>query len=46
MPRGGTDTFVITLEWTLAKLIYHPNIKVKAEEALDQVVGRNSRMLE
>nr|GEV27803.1 cytochrome P450 93A3-like [Tanacetum cinerariifolium] len=38
---AGTDTSVITVEWTLAELINHPNIMKKSVEELDQVVRKN-----
>lgn len=31
----GTNTFAITIEWALAKLINHPNIMKKAVEEKD-----------
>ncbi|GKD24696.1 cytochrome P450 93A3-like protein, partial [Tanacetum coccineum] len=42
----GTDTSAITVEWTLAELINHPNIMKKAVEEIDQVVGKNRLLQE
>ncbi|GJY60462.1 cytochrome P450 93A3-like protein [Tanacetum coccineum] len=42
----GTDTSTITVEWTLAELINHPNIMKKAVEELDQVVEKNRLLQE
>ncbi|GJW91552.1 cytochrome P450 93A3-like protein [Tanacetum coccineum] len=42
----GTDTSTITVEWTLAELINHPNIMKKAVEELDQVVPKNRLLQE
>ncbi|KAI3760588.1 hypothetical protein L1987_50985 [Smallanthus sonchifolius] len=38
---AGTDTSAITIEWALAELINHPNIMKKAQEEIDQVIGKN-----
>ncbi|KAL0383726.1 UNVERIFIED_CONTAM: cytochrome [Sesamum calycinum] len=38
---GGTDTSAITIEWTLAELINHPKILLKAVQEIDSVVGKN-----
>ncbi|GKC32220.1 cytochrome P450 93A3-like protein [Tanacetum coccineum] len=43
---AGTDTSAITVEWTLAELINHPNIMKKAVEEIDQVVGKNRLLQE
>ncbi|KAF5811595.1 putative 3,9-dihydroxypterocarpan 6A-monooxygenase [Helianthus annuus] len=37
--RNGTTA--ITVEWTLAELINHPNVTKKAVEEIDQVVGKS-----
>ncbi|PWA63070.1 cytochrome P450 [Artemisia annua] len=43
---AGTETSAITVEWTLAELINHPNIMKKAVEEIDQVVGKNRLLQE
>ncbi|KVI12065.1 3,9-dihydroxypterocarpan 6A-monooxygenase-like [Cynara cardunculus var. scolymus] len=42
---AGTDTSALTIEWSLAELINHPEIMKKAVEEIDRVVG-NTRLLE
>ncbi|KAH9781908.1 cytochrome p450 [Citrus sinensis] len=38
---AGTDTSSMTVEWALAELINHPMVLQKAQQEIDQVVGRN-----
>ncbi|XVF30075.1 hypothetical protein REPUB_Repub16aG0025600 [Reevesia pubescens] len=42
---AATDTTAIALEWALAELINHPEVLRKAQEEIDQVVGK-SRLVE
>lgn len=37
---AGTDTSAITIEWALAELINHPDVKRKAQKEIDTVVGK------
>ncbi|KAJ7537212.1 hypothetical protein O6H91_12G102800 [Diphasiastrum complanatum] len=38
---AGSDTTVASLEWTLAELLIHPEMLVKAQKEVDSVVGSN-----
>lgn len=44
--NAGTDTSSSTIEWALAELIYNPKILKRAQEEMDQVIGRNRRLME
>ncbi|XP_024537726.1 cytochrome P450 71A1 [Selaginella moellendorffii] len=44
MIAGGTDTSAITVEWALAELLKHPDLMAKAQEELDNVLGRKSQV--
>jgi len=35
----GTDTVAILLEWTLARMVLHPEIQAKAQSEIDSVCG-------
>ncbi|KAM7483115.1 hypothetical protein LguiB_007698 [Lonicera macranthoides] len=35
----GTDTVAILLEWTIARMILHPDIQARAQAEIDNVVG-------
>ncbi|KAH9621105.1 hypothetical protein KSS87_022904 [Heliosperma pusillum] len=37
----GTDTVAILLEWSLARMVLHPDIQAKAQAEIDTVVGAN-----
>ncbi|MED6170137.1 hypothetical protein PIB30_027985 [Stylosanthes scabra] len=37
----GTDTVAILLEWTMARLVLHPDIQTKARQEIDSCVGLN-----
>ncbi|PKA65879.1 Cytochrome P450 78A4 [Apostasia shenzhenica] len=39
----GTDTVVILLEWTMARMVLHPEIQAKAQAEIDAVTGSSSR---
>eukprot|EP00253_Pinus_taeda_P032394 PITA_32394 len=43
---AGTDTTSATVEWAMAELIRKPTLLKKAQEELDEVVGREKRMEE
>ncbi|XP_076939860.1 cytochrome P450 93A3-like [Bidens hawaiensis] len=43
---AATDTSAITIEWALAELINHPNIKKKAVEETEQVIGKKRHLQE
>ncbi|OVA19528.1 Cytochrome P450 [Macleaya cordata] len=43
---GGTDTSAVTVEWAMAELIKHPEIMKRAQEELEDVVGRNNNVEE
>nr|BAJ16328.1 flavonoid 3',5'-hydroxylase [Antirrhinum kelloggii] len=43
---AGTDTSSSTIEWALAEMIKNPAILKKAHDEMDQVVGRNRRLME
>ncbi|KAM0838451.1 hypothetical protein ACQ4PT_060956 [Festuca glaucescens] len=36
----GTDTVAILLEWTMARMVLHPDIQAKVQAEIDAVVGR------
>ncbi|XP_021730836.1 cytochrome P450 78A5-like [Chenopodium quinoa] len=40
----GTDTVAILLEWTLARMVVHPDIQAKAQAEIDSVVGVNRQV--
>ncbi|XP_024519807.1 7-ethoxycoumarin O-deethylase-like [Selaginella moellendorffii] len=40
MVIAGLETSLVTLEWTMAELINHPRVMSKAQEEIDNVVGR------
>lgn len=35
----GTDTVAILLEWTLARMVLHPDIQAKIQAEIDEVIG-------
>lgn len=37
----GTDTVAILLEWTIARMILHPEIQEKAQAEIDAIVGKS-----
>ncbi|KAL4275308.1 hypothetical protein HN51_058180 [Arachis hypogaea] len=40
----GTDTVAILLEWTMARLVLHPDIQTKARREIDDCVGPNGHV--
>ncbi|WVZ60392.1 hypothetical protein U9M48_010424 [Paspalum notatum var. saurae] len=46
MITAGTDTTVISVEWTMAELVRNPRVQEKLQEELDRVVGRDRVLLE
>ncbi|KAG2327224.1 hypothetical protein Bca4012_036203 [Brassica carinata] len=43
---AGTDTTAVTLEWTMANLLNHPDVLAKAKTELDNVVSSKGRLME
>nr|BAF49320.1 flavonoid 3',5'-hydroxylase [Lobelia erinus] len=43
---AGTDTSLSIIEWALAEMMNKPSILKRAQEEMDQVVGRNRRLEE
>ncbi|KAL5580346.1 hypothetical protein UlMin_012788 [Ulmus minor] len=43
---AGTDTSSSIIEWALAEMLKNPTILERAHEEMDQVIGRNRRLLE
>ncbi|VVB18214.1 unnamed protein product [Arabis nemorensis] len=46
MLLAGTDTTAVTLEWAMANLLNHPEILVKTQMELNDVVSREGRLIE
>jgi cytochrome P450 family 78 subfamily A len=42
----GTDAMSVQMEWTLARIVLHPEIQAKVHTELDQVVGRYNSVTE
>ncbi|XP_002961663.2 flavonoid 3'-monooxygenase [Selaginella moellendorffii] len=40
MILAGLETSLVTIEWTMAELINHPQVMSKAQQEMDNVVGR------
>lgn len=40
----GTDTVAILLEWTMARMVLHQDIQMKARQEIDICVGQNSHV--
>ncbi|KAL5217967.1 hypothetical protein ABZP36_018651 [Zizania latifolia] len=40
----GTDAMAVLMEWTLARVVLHPDIQTKLHRELDEVVGRNNQV--
>lgn len=43
---AGTDTSSSVIEWSLAEMLKNPSILKRAHEEMDQVIGRNRRLVE
>nr|UYK53797.1 flavonoid 3',5' hydroxylase [Phaseolus vulgaris] len=43
---AGTDTSSSIIEWSLAEMLKNPSIMKKAQEEMDQVIGRERRLKE
>ncbi|KAL6987735.1 hypothetical protein U1Q18_013483 [Sarracenia purpurea var. burkii] len=43
---AGTDTSSSIVEWSLAEMLKNPNILKKAQTEMDEVIGRQRRLLE
>ncbi|XP_057483492.1 flavonoid 3',5'-hydroxylase 2-like [Actinidia eriantha] len=43
---AGTDTSSSSIEWALAEMLKNPSILRRAQEEMDQVIGRNRRLEE
>ncbi|KAL3324781.1 hypothetical protein AABB24_038741 [Solanum stoloniferum] len=43
---AGTDTSSSVIEWALAEMMKNPKIFKKAQEEMDQVIGKNRRLIE
>ncbi|KAH7865501.1 hypothetical protein Vadar_007474 [Vaccinium darrowii] len=39
---AGTDTTANTLEWAMAELLHNPTILLKAQEEMDQMIGKGN----
>lgn len=39
---AGTDTTANTLEWAMAELLHNPSILLKAQEEMDQIIGKGN----
>ncbi|XP_044477524.1 cytochrome P450 78A9-like [Mangifera indica] len=42
----GTDTVAVLIEWTLARMVLHPDIQAKVQDELDKVAGRSRPLIE
>ncbi|KAH7844363.1 hypothetical protein Vadar_027189 [Vaccinium darrowii] len=43
---AGTDTSSSVIEWALAEMVLNPDILKRAQQEMDQVIGRNRRLQE
>ncbi|THU43918.1 hypothetical protein C4D60_Mb02t01920 [Musa balbisiana] len=43
---AGTDTSSIMIEWALAEMLRNPTILQRAQDEMDQVIGKNRRLAE
>ncbi|KAK7333890.1 hypothetical protein VNO80_30671 [Phaseolus coccineus] len=43
---AGTDTSISIIEWALAEMLKNPNILIRAQKEMDEVVGRQRLVLE
>jgi flavonoid 3',5'-hydroxylase len=43
---AGSDTSSSAIEWTIAELLLNPSIAKRAQAEMDQVIGRNRRLME
>ncbi|KAF9665772.1 hypothetical protein SADUNF_Sadunf16G0158500 [Salix dunnii] len=43
---AGTDTSSSVIEWALAEMVKNPSILKRAQDEMDQVIGRNRRLVE
>lgn len=41
----GTDVVAILLEWTMARMVLHPDIQAKAQQELDACIGGDPRQV-
>lgn len=42
----GTDTVAVLIEWILARLVLHPDVRARAHAEIDKVVGRSRAVTE
>nr|CAA09850.1 flavonoid 3',5'-hydroxylase [Catharanthus roseus] len=43
---AGTDTSSSVIEWAISEMLKNPTILKRAQEEMDQVIGRNRRLME
>ncbi|XP_074263214.1 cytochrome P450 76T24-like [Silene latifolia] len=43
---GGTDTTSVTLEWAMTELLRNPEKMAKAQDELDQIIGKNTAAIQ
>lgn len=46
MFTAGTDTSSSVIEWAISEMLKNPTILKRAQEEMDQVIGRNRRLME
>ncbi|XP_022733748.1 cytochrome P450 78A9-like [Durio zibethinus] len=42
----GTDTVAVLIEWILARMVLHPEIQLRVQTELDQVIGKSRPLIE